>query len=116
MLTCRHGVRYGPDGNLYAVGFGTGAVLKYDGSNGTFLEEFVANGVGSLTQPADLIFFRACDCPADVNKTGAVDFADLLEVLAAWGACKGCPEDLNGDGEVTFADVLIVLGGWGPCP
>ena len=27
-------------------------------------------------------------CPADVNGDGLVDVLDLLEVLAAWGACQ----------------------------
>ena len=26
-------------------------------------------------------------CPADIDMTGTVDFADLLEVITAWGPC-----------------------------
>ncbi len=56
------------------------------------------------------------DCRADVDGSGVVDFADLLAVLSAWGACEGCPEDVTGDGVVNFADILAVLAAWGPCP
>ncbi|MBX3373649.1 MAG: hypothetical protein KF817_07430, partial [Phycisphaeraceae bacterium] len=52
----------------------------------------------------------------DLNGDWAVDFNDLLAVLAAWGPCEGCPEDLSGNDEVDFADVLIVLANWGDCP
>ncbi len=56
-------------------------------------------------------------CLADLDFSGAVDFADILAVLAAWGPCEGdCPEDLDGNGSVDFADLLIVLSAWGPCP
>ncbi len=50
--------------------------------------------------------------PGDVNGDGVVNFADLVEILGAWGPCEGCPADLDGDGFVTFADVLIVLANW----
>ncbi len=26
-------------------------------------------------------------CPADIDMTGTVDFADLLEVITGWGPC-----------------------------
>ena len=53
--------------------------------------------------------------PGDVTGDGVVDFADLLDVLAAWGMCPNgdpCPADLNGDRVVNFAEVLIVLAAW----
>lgn len=53
----------------------------------------------------------------DVNGDGAVDTADLLLLLAAWGECPGggepCPADFNGDGFVDTADLLLLLGNWG---
>lgn len=55
-------------------------------------------------------------CPADLNGNATVDIADLLGVLAAWGACPGCPADINGDGDVDITDLLSVLAAWGPCP
>lgn len=54
-------------------------------------------------------------CPSDFNGDGTVDVADLLILLAAWGACDGCGEDLNGDGVVDVADMLILLSDWGSC-
>ena len=55
-------------------------------------------------------------CPEDLDHSGAVDFGDILVILAAWGSCEGeCPEDLDGSGAVDFGDVLVVLAAWGPC-
>jgi glucose/arabinose dehydrogenase len=55
----------------------------------------------------------ACVIPADLDGNGAVDFADLLLLLAAWGPCApACPEDLDGSGAVNFADLLILLTSW----
>ena len=50
--------------------------------------------------------------PGDVNGDGVVDVEDLLQLLAAWGACKGCPEDLDGNGAVDVDDLLILLANW----
>jgi hypothetical protein len=55
-----------------------------------------------------------CQCLADLDESGAVDFGDILAVLAAWGNAGG-PEDLDGSGTVGFGDVLVVLASWGPC-
>jgi hypothetical protein len=54
-------------------------------------------------------------CPEDLDGSGAVDFPDLLQVLAAWGPCSSCPQDLDGSGDVAFPDLLAVLAAWGPC-
>jgi hypothetical protein len=54
--------------------------------------------------------------PADLNCDGAVDGADLLILLTAWGECDDptdCPADLNGDGVVDGGDLLILLANWG---
>ncbi|MCP3904988.1 MAG: hypothetical protein GY715_15295 [Planctomycetes bacterium] len=56
-------------------------------------------------------------CLADLSDNGTVDFADILAVIGAWGACPpDCPEDLSGNGVVDFADILAIIGAWGPCP
>ena len=52
-------------------------------------------------------------CPGDATGDGAVDIADLLATLEAWGPCAGCGADLDGSGEVDVADLLEVLGHWG---
>ncbi len=56
-----------------------------------------------------------CECPADADGSGAIDFQDILLVLADWGPCAGCPGDVDGNGVVDFQDLLDVLGAWGPC-
>jgi hypothetical protein len=51
----------------------------------------------------------------DVNGDGAVDFADILLVLAAFGSCDPgapCPADVDRSGDVAFGDLLLVLANW----
>ena len=55
-------------------------------------------------------------CPADFNGDGAVGFADLTQLLSAWGACPGCDEDLDDNDQVGFSDLTTLLNAWGPCP
>ncbi|MFO0875348.1 MAG: hypothetical protein U0575_15455 [Phycisphaerales bacterium] len=54
----------------------------------------------------------AC-CPADLDRNGVVDAADLGMLLSAWGTTG--PGDLNGSGAVDAADLGLLLGSWGPC-
>ncbi|NNM27597.1 MAG: hypothetical protein HKO59_16735, partial [Phycisphaerales bacterium] len=50
----------------------------------------------------------------DLTGDGAVDFNDLVRILAVWGTCpETCPEDLDGSGVVDYRDLLIVLTNWG---
>lgn len=75
-----------------------------------------ATGDGTL----DISVAPACpdpnDCPADLNGSGAVDFDDLVQLLAAWGPCGTCPEDIDNNGEVAFNDLVEMLAAWGLCP
>lgn len=52
--------------------------------------------------------------PGDVDGDGTVGLADLLAVLAQWGACGGgtCPADVDDDGIVGLSDLLVVLAAW----
>jgi hypothetical protein len=50
------GLTFGPDGNLYVGGFGSNNVLRYDGSTGAFLNEFVSAGSGGLGQTRSAFF------------------------------------------------------------
>lgn len=57
-------------------------------------------------------------CAADLDGSGAIDFGDLADLLAAWGPCEApsCPADLDGSGEVGFEDLTSLLAAWGtPC-
>jgi hypothetical protein len=54
-------------------------------------------------------------CPADVNGDGSVNIADLLGVIASWGATGNNPADVNGDGTVNITDLLGVIAAWGAC-
>lgn len=59
-------------------------------------------------EPAD-------SCPTDLNGDGVTDVADMLLLLANWGACDDCVGDLNDDGVVDVADMLLLLAQWGDC-
>jgi subtilisin-like proprotein convertase family protein len=56
-----------------------------------------------------------CGCVADLNGDGAVNGADLAQLLGAWGACSGCGADLTRDGQVAGDDLAIILSSWGAC-
>ena len=55
-------------------------------------------------------------CLGDLSGNGIRSFADLTQLLNAWGPCPGCPEDFDENGSVGFNDLTILLNGWGPCP
>ncbi len=57
-------------------------------------------------------------CPADLNRNGAVEGADLSILLNAWGtAGQGDFDcDFDNDGIVSGIDLETILGAWGPCP
>lgn len=62
------------------------------------------------------------DCPADTTRDGAVDLADLSQVLTAYGTCAGDAAfdpaaDLNADLCVNLADLSELLTEYGTmCP
>lgn len=52
--------------------------------------------------------------PADLDRSGAVDGADLSLLLAEWGRCgTGCEADLDQSGMVDGADLAVMLAAWG---
>jgi sugar lactone lactonase YvrE len=61
--------------------------------------------------------WRSAHCDGDLNQDGAVDGADLGQLLGDWGT-DGQPanSDLSGDGVVDGADLGTLLGLWGSCP
>ena len=69
------------------------------------------------------VLLNQCDftaCPADLDGSGDVGFADLLSLLAAWGPYDPCPPlvpaDIDENCEVGFSDLLALLAAWGLCP
>jgi hypothetical protein len=54
-------------------------------------------------------------CLGDLDADLTVGIADLVALLAAWGAAPSGPPDLDNDGAVGIGDLRILLDGWGPC-
>jgi len=60
----------------------------------------------------------ACNCPADIDGSGAVNAIDLAIVIGYWGTDGGrqYPQaDIDGSGEIDGADLATLLGSWGAC-
>ena len=55
------------------------------------------------------------ECSADVDGSGAVDVADLVAVISAWGLCGACDADIDQSGSVDVADLVAVISAWGAC-
>jgi DNA-binding beta-propeller fold protein YncE len=61
-LTVPGGLKFGPDGNLYATSIvfpdyaNRGQVLRYNGTNGNFIDAFIPPASGGLSTPFDLLF------------------------------------------------------------
>lgn len=53
-------------------------------------------------------------CPADIDRSGTVDGADLATLLSQWGVAGTA--DLNASGMVDGSDLAILLNAWGACP
>jgi len=70
---------------------------------------------GSAEYTVTYTYVDVAPCPADLDGNGSVGFADLTQLISAWGPCAGCPEDLDGNGSVGFADLTALLTGWGRC-
>jgi outer membrane protein assembly factor BamB len=72
---------FGPDGNLYVTSFGTGQVLRYNGTTGALLGTFVAAGSGGLSLPRGLAFG-----PDGNLYVGSFGSGDVLRYNGATGA------------------------------
>ncbi|MSQ91081.1 MAG: hypothetical protein EXS01_06800 [Phycisphaerales bacterium] len=53
----------------------------------------------------------AAPLAGDFNGDGAVNGADLAQLLSAWGATSGAA-DINGDGIVNGGDLAVLLSNW----
>lgn len=118
------------DDNVYlgrsnpdAATFNGQAFLSDDGVVYFFAQIVDGDGNEYNTDPpfsSPIAFFRidvspSTPCVGDLTGNGEVGVADMLQLLAAWGACAECDEDLNGSGTVDVADLLILLSNWGSC-
>lgn len=90
------------------------AVAVQGGYIGLYVD--TAGGIGTPAPVAafDYLYILNDYNPADVNKDGFVNDADLLMVLFSFGIqiCNQ-PADVNGDGVVNDADLLTVLFAFG---
>lgn len=59
--------------------------------------------------------FDGIECPADINRDGTVDAADLGLLIGAWNTSDAAA-DINGDGTVDAADLGLLIGAWSACP
>lgn len=85
--------------------------------NGRYIVGSAFNPATGTIQPylLDTQAGAGCGANGDVDNSGCVDDADLLQVLFSFGQtgpCLGCV-DINSDGTVDDADLLIVLFNFG---
>ncbi len=114
-LNLPHGLAFGPDGNLYVASAGNDAVLRYNGTNGAFIDAFIPSANGLLDYPVWLEFrpdgllyvsSQLNHCVARFNATNGV-FAGLFVTNGSGG--------LNGPSGMTWGNDgnLYVVGRFG---
>ncbi|NNF44143.1 MAG: hypothetical protein HKN62_14080 [Phycisphaerales bacterium] len=96
-----------------------GFVTEMAGPEGATIDPVTGDLIFSTFSTAHRVFaVRPIDhCPLDIAPGGGdgdIGLADLLLILADWGACTAA--DVTGDGAVDFQDLLTVVGAWGSCP
>jgi hypothetical protein len=129
-LDSTHGVIFGPDGNLYVgdrVGtFGQlqgGRVLRFDGTNGAFIDEFVPHGSGGLRHPFGMAFARdrrrgnrldlfVCNLPGNVLRYDGVTGAFVGEFVKTGSGGLDSPIGMafGPDGNLYLADTGVFNG------
>ncbi len=125
-------ITYDPDGGSVHVPTRRGSgwrIVEVKADDEFYMRAFV-RGDEEMTRPTAVAFRPAspldlnrdlvpdaCQCRPDLDGSGEVDIADLLQVLADWDAVvePGAGSDIDGDGLVGFADLSAVLAAWGPC-
>jgi len=114
----------------YCLGSSNAQVIeKYRGSGGGVGIDLAPTGLNAISYvrirvpeetPDNVEIDAVADVaprqPGDVNLDEAVNVADLLQVISAWGPTVpgGIPADFDLNGGVNVADLLIVIGHWGP--
>ena len=124
------GITRGPDGNIYVAGGDGKDVLKFNGTTGAFIKEFVAAGSGGLTSargvafgPDGNLYVTSFGTNQVLEYNGMIG-AFIASFALATGACSGLslPRDLtfgpNGNLFVTSfgsGDVFEFNGSTGAC-
>ncbi|MEZ6035660.1 MAG: cadherin-like domain-containing protein [Planctomycetaceae bacterium] len=110
------GMDFGADGNLYVASSGTGKVLRFDGTTGAFIDEFISTG---LSFPLGLTFGPDGDLyVASQGSQGVLKFDSVTGVLdASFNApSTGSTEDITfgPDGNLyvsSISDGVVRLNG-----
>jgi len=97
---------------VYSTHFGRPFVSRLgdvsgDGRDDVLVSEYDFDDAGRV-----VVYLGHEAGPADLNGDGAVDFADVLALLAAWGPCTMCPADITHDSIVDRCDLDVVLASW----
>jgi DNA-binding beta-propeller fold protein YncE len=51
------GMVFGPDSNLYVASIQTNSVIRFDGTTGDYIDDFIPPGSGGLARPRDITFW-----------------------------------------------------------
>jgi hypothetical protein len=92
-------------------------LTQYSGVNGDCdndgTSDLLAILLGAADANNDGIPDVCQQCPADLDRNGSVDGADLGLLLGGWGG--GGLGDLDNHGMIDGADLGLLLGAWGSC-
>ncbi len=92
----RHALRI----EFFERGGGAGLIAQWQGP-----------GVAKAPIPAAALSHGGAVEPADLDRNGFVDGADLAILLSAWGQ-SGSAGDINRDGQIDGQDLAILLSAW----
>ncbi len=107
----RNGVEIDPAANPTAVTSRLELAAVHVDDEGTY-DCVVTNACGDAVSDAATFVTCAClDCPADFNRDGGVDGADVTEFFAAWES-GNCDADTDADGGVGGLDVEVFFAAW----
>ncbi len=66
-VSSTYDLTYGPDNNLYLSSYGYSKVVRFNGTSGTYIDDFVTNSSGGLSSPVGLTFKSEPQAAPDVN-------------------------------------------------
>jgi hypothetical protein len=108
------------DQDRYGAGYGASdsAIGDFDGDGRTDVAVVISlppSGLGNAVVVLRNVV-EPVAIPGDVNGDGAVDVADMVAAVLAWGACPAlpapCPADVDGNGAVDVADLVQIVLNW----